>query len=134
MTATTEARARAARRAGAPAEEAARPKAPEARKTATLNLPFVTAEFRMPKLHLPGRREVADAGRTVVGFLPPPSRLAYYGGLGMVAALGVIEWPVAVAIGAGTWIAQRGRREAAEEGAGEREEKPAEKAARATRK
>jgi hypothetical protein len=42
-------------------------------------------------------------------FLPPPERLIYYGGLGALAMLGFIEWPVAAAIGAGTMIAQRAR-------------------------
>ncbi|MCX9191348.1 hypothetical protein C3Y87_07960 [Carbonactinospora thermoautotrophica] len=109
-----------------------------------MHLPLVTVQFRAPQMHMPGRREMTDAGRTVTGFLPSPSRLAYYTGLGMVAAFGVIDWPVAVAIGAGTWIAQRGRREAAhEEESGEQraertageeqaaEEKPARRSGRA---
>lgn len=125
MTATTEAApARTTRRTAERAEEAGKP---GARKTATLHLPLVTVQFRAPQMHMPGRREMTDAGRTVTGFLPSPSRLAYYTGLGMVAAFGVIDWPVAVAIGAGTWIAQRGRREAAheEEGGEQRAERTA---------
>ncbi|GAA2101860.1 hypothetical protein GCM10009780_51980 [Actinomadura alba] len=39
--------------------------------------------------------------------LPPPERMAYYAGLGALAAFGVIEWPVAAAIGAGTILAKR---------------------------
>lgn len=39
----------------------------------------------------------------VVGVVhvPPPDRLAYFAGLGLLAALGVVEWPVAAVIGAG---------------------------------
>lgn len=87
------------------------------RRTATVRLPFVTAEFKAPELHVPrppappSGKEVADAGRVAVSYLPPPERLAYYGGLGALAVLGVIEWPVAAAIGAGTVIAQRTLRE-----------------------
>ena len=31
----------------------------------------------------------------------------YYGGLGVMAAVGVVEWPVAAALGAGLWLANR---------------------------
>jgi hypothetical protein len=39
--------------------------------------------------------------------LPPPDRLFYYGGLAALAAIGVVDWPVAAAVGAGVWIATR---------------------------
>jgi hypothetical protein len=32
--------------------------------------------------------------------LPPRDRLAYFAGLGVIAALGIVEWPVALVIGA----------------------------------
>jgi hypothetical protein len=50
------------------------------------------AELRIP---LPG------LGR------PEPGRLLWYGGLGALAAVGILEWPVAVVIGAATAIAAR---------------------------
>jgi hypothetical protein len=50
---------------------------------------------------------VGDAGRVVAGYLPPPERLVFYGGLGIAAVLGAIDWPVAAAIGIGTMIARR---------------------------
>jgi hypothetical protein len=50
------------------------------------------AELRIP---LPG------LGR------PDPGRLLWYGGLGALATIGVLEWPVAVVIGAATAIAAR---------------------------
>ncbi len=37
--------------------------------------------------------------------LPRPERVAYYGGLGLLAALEVIDWPVAVAFGAANYLA-----------------------------
>jgi hypothetical protein len=43
--------------------------------------------------------------------LPPRNRLLYYGGLGVAAVVGAIEWPVAIAVGAGLEIAQRSRQE-----------------------
>jgi hypothetical protein len=56
---------------------------------------------------MPGMGYVGDAGRLMAGYLPPPERLAFYGGLGLAAVLGAIDWPVATAIGLGTMIARR---------------------------
>jgi hypothetical protein len=42
--------------------------------------------------------------------LPPPKRLAFYGGLGALAAFGAVDWPVALAIGAAAVVARGGRR------------------------
>lgn len=38
--------------------------------------------------------------------LPPPKRLAFYGGLGALAVVGALDWPVAAAIGAATAVAR----------------------------
>ncbi|NIH81445.1 hypothetical protein [Amycolatopsis viridis] len=83
-------------------------------RTATVNLPFVKAEFRAPDLRLPkprvpDRDEVTAALGAARSFLPPPRQLAYWGGLGVLAAVELIEWPVAVAIGVGTAVASRAR-------------------------
>jgi hypothetical protein len=77
-------------------------------RTATVNLPFVTAQFRAPDLHLPSRGEAGAAARGVAAFLPSPKTALYFGGLAVTAALEIIEWPVAVAIGVGTALASRG--------------------------
>jgi len=39
--------------------------------------------------------------------LPPPQSLAWYGGVATLAVLGIMEWPVAVVIGAGHLLAQQ---------------------------
>ncbi|MEV4117431.1 hypothetical protein [Micromonospora sp. NPDC049645] len=39
--------------------------------------------------------------------VPPPDKVAYYAGLGMLAALQVIEWPIAVVITAGHLLADQ---------------------------
>jgi len=39
--------------------------------------------------------------------VPPPDQLALYGALGVLAALNVINWPVALAIGAGAAVVAR---------------------------
>lgn len=82
-----------------------------------LRMPNLTMpHVEMPHLQLPrmSRQEVGHAVDVARTFLPPPERIAYYGALGVLAAVGVLEWPVAAAIGAGTMIARR-RREGEEE-------------------
>ncbi|MEU7695693.1 hypothetical protein OHB01_30735 [Microbispora hainanensis] len=88
----------------------------EHRPQLNLNLPFMRVQFRAPEMHLPhvgmphiSGRDVGHAMDVARTFLPPPERIMYYGGLGALAALGILEWPVAAAIGAGTMIAQRAR-------------------------
>lgn len=39
--------------------------------------------------------------------VPPPDQLAFYGVLGVLAGVGAIEWPVAVAIGVGQAVLAR---------------------------
>lgn len=76
-------------------------------RTATLNLPFVTAQFRMPDLHVPSRDELGSAARGARSMLPSRSSTLFYGGLAVTAAIGAIEWPVAAAIGVGSALASR---------------------------
>jgi len=76
--------------------------------TATVNMPFVTAQFRAPDLHLPKPPEMGAALRRARTFLPSPQQALYYGGLGLMAAFELVEWPVAAAIGVGTALARSG--------------------------
>jgi len=39
--------------------------------------------------------------------LPEPKRLAYYGGLAALAAFGILDWPVAIALGIGHVLAEQ---------------------------
>jgi hypothetical protein len=39
--------------------------------------------------------------------IPPPERVAYYAGMGVLAAVGLIEWPLAVLITAGHVMADQ---------------------------
>lgn len=102
----------------ATAEAAQRKEAPaggdhEGRRTATVNLPFVTARFRMPEFRLPGVTggDMTAAAHTARSFLPPPRQMLYYGGLALMAVFDVIEWPVAAAIGIGAAVIGRGETE-----------------------
>ncbi|PWR09499.1 hypothetical protein DKT68_12130 [Micromonospora acroterricola] len=56
-------------------------------------------------VHMYSRRvEVPMLGEVAV---PPPDKLAYYAGLGVLAALQVIEWPMALVITAGHLLADQ---------------------------
>lgn len=81
-------------------------------RTATVNLPFVTATFRRPDIHLPqirvpNRQQALSAAQAIQSYLPSPRQAAYFGGLAALAAFEVLEWPVALAIGAGTALMGR---------------------------
>lgn len=80
-----------------------------------VNLPLMSVELRAPRLphvpvprvHVPTRQELDTAARNTRSKMPPRSALVFCGGLAATAALGVIEWPVAVAVGVGTVLATR---------------------------
>lgn len=108
------------------------------RRTATVNLPFVTAEFRAPEIHVPSvrapeRSDLTGAASAIRSYLPSPAQAAYYAGLGALGVLELVEWPVVLAIGVGTALVQRqaGSRQA-ERQAG-RQAEPAEPAESAER-
>ena len=47
--------------------------------------------------------------------LPPPDRATFYAGLGALAALELLEWPVAIVVGLGHYLATRSRSTAGKE-------------------
>lgn len=71
-----------------------------------IHVPLVTAELRAPSVHVPSRQEVGETVRQARSMLPSRSVLLFCGGLAATAALGVIDWPVAIAVGAGLAIAR----------------------------
>ena len=75
----------------------------------TVPVPIVIPHLKVYHPPVLGPSSIRQAGRSVAGRLPPPGRLAFYGGRGAAAVFGVIGWPAAVAIGAGTAIARRAR-------------------------
>jgi hypothetical protein len=65
-----------------------------------------TAHPRVPIPYVtPG--DMFTGARSAASWLPGPRKLAFYGMLGGMAALEVLEWPVAVAIGAATEVITR---------------------------
>jgi hypothetical protein len=84
----------------------------EGRRTATLNLPFVTAQFRRPDVGAAAGAAAAKA-RSL-----SPAELAFYAGLGVLAVVELIEWPLALVVGAGTALARSGDAGGGRRGAG----------------
>ncbi|MCH6166443.1 hypothetical protein [Pseudonocardia alaniniphila] len=78
------------------------------RRSATVNLPFVTAQFLVPDLQLPSRAELGWVVHTARSMLPPGRSLLFFGGLAATAIVGIIEWPVAAAIGVGSALGGQG--------------------------
>lgn len=61
---------------------------------------------RIPELPLPGVHLGMPTGL--------PGRVLWWGGLAALAAFDVVDWPVAVLVGAGSWVAEQYAKEAAE--------------------
>ena len=83
--------------------------------TMTLRLPFMTLSVTRPQQD-PAPRPPGQArrGRAATAGGPGPGsgsgeRLLFYTGIAALGAAGVIEWPVAAVIAAGTYIAARSR-------------------------
>jgi hypothetical protein len=88
------------------------------KQATTVQLPGVSVELHQPDHYIPTRDDLAGAANSVRGYLPSWEMMAFYGGLGALAAFAVIEWPVAAAISAGAVIAQRSASTAAKSGPG----------------
>jgi hypothetical protein len=81
-----------------------------------VTVPLMNVRVPVLQAHVPGgemaKQQATWAAQTVRSYLPPVDRLLYYGGLGTAAVVGALEWPVAVAAGAGVWVATHTRRQA----------------------
>ncbi|QUH02215.1 hypothetical protein HUO13_16680 [Saccharopolyspora erythraea] len=80
---------------------------PTGREATTGNLREVAAVLDQPDRCIPTRDELVFVFNIVRGYLPSPRMMAFYGGLGALAVLEVIEWPVVAAIGLGAAVARR---------------------------
>lgn len=75
---------------------------PSGLRIPTIPVPHVRLlEVHLPTVTMPG----GTAGRVV-----------WWGGLATVAAFGVVDWPVAALVAAGTWVAEQQARQAARSG------------------
>jgi hypothetical protein len=78
-----------------------------------MTVPVVNVRVPVLRANIPGLgagvAQTRWAAQAVLANLPPVERLLYYGGLGVLATVGVLEWPVAAAVGAGVWVAGRAR-------------------------
>jgi hypothetical protein len=78
-----------------------------AESTQEATIPIPVPAIHTKRVSVPAT--MGQAKQSVTGQLRPSRGLLFYGGLAAVAAFGVIDWPVAAAIGIGTVIARRGR-------------------------
>jgi hypothetical protein len=77
------------------------PASSEEKKAAPASGPHLPS---MPMPHLPG---VPVHGIHVGMPTGVAGRVLWWGGLATVAAFGVVDWPVAVLVGAGSWVAEQ---------------------------
>jgi hypothetical protein len=92
---------------------AAKPSPDDAQpSTLTLRLPFLTVSMTRPPAGsdtpADGAAHAGDGGRTPTGS-SGLERLVFYGGITALGVAGIVDWPVAAAIAAGTYIASRTR-------------------------
>jgi hypothetical protein len=86
-------------------------------RTSTVRLPFITASFTrtsggpsVPTPSLPNPLDaLADAGQAVTAAVAtvPRQKAVFYLGVGALGVLGVVDWPVAAVVAAGTYVASR---------------------------
>lgn len=103
----------------APVEEASRPQHPAATTPRTAETEPDTVVVRLPfltvSLSRPAARPVEAAGGAAPAEPVPAAgssgvqRLLFYGGVAALGVVGAVEWPVAAAIAAGTYVASRTR-------------------------
>jgi hypothetical protein len=78
--------------------------------------------LHLPHVHVPH----VPAPRVHLGMpTGTPGRVLWWGGLTAAAAFGVVDWPVAVLIGVGSWVAEQ----SAKADAASRSERPHQDAA-----
>ncbi|MFF2063164.1 hypothetical protein ACFVWZ_15405 [Streptomyces sp. NPDC058200] len=119
-----------------PDQAQAQTQAPEHGPDGALRMHTLHAELPIPYLTPGDITANARAARAKLAPMPAPKQIAFYGGLGALAVLGAVEWPVAAAIGAAAAIARSGRR-SAERGnghGGERADEDATQSAEAAQK
>jgi hypothetical protein len=72
-----------------------------------VNVAVPTLRARIPDLGAI-KAQTRWAGQAAWANLPSKERLLYYSALGLMAAAGVLEWPVAGVLAVGVWVAGRG--------------------------
>jgi hypothetical protein len=69
---------------------------------------MVTMQVRIPRFHMPQVKlpDMKEAANKIKSRMPTAEETAYFTGLGIMGLLDVLEWPVVLAVGAGTVIAE----------------------------
>lgn len=97
-TTTTQTRTEAAATTETPPAGAAAAPQVVAPRGLTLRLPFLTVTL--------GPQPPAPAAAGTPGTRGRLEKAAFYGGVATLGIVGVLDWPVAAAVAAGTWVAQ----------------------------
>jgi hypothetical protein len=100
----TAARAKSTATAGRAASRRARPSAPPAEQTSQWGFPIAHAVLAAERTI---QRNSVQVALPLIGVLHLPSKddLVFMGGVAGLAALGIIEWPVAITLGIGHALA-----------------------------
>jgi len=75
-----------------------------------VTLPLVGARVPIVRVRVGdggAAKQVRSVARAAGSVVPPTGQLLYYGGLGLLALVGVLEWPVAAVAGLGVFVASR---------------------------
>jgi hypothetical protein len=84
-------------------------------------VPMPHVRIPVPHMELPGVQPIIApalwTARSIMSAVPEPKRLLFYGGIGALTVVGLLEWPVAAAVAAGMWVATHPARGATRQGA-----------------
>lgn len=82
---------------------------PDERRTLTLRLPLVTLSLSRPAGAATRVPSPSGVGTATTEEVAGGQRLLFYAGIAALGAVGAVEWPVAAAIAAGTYLAAKSR-------------------------
>ncbi len=95
---------------GPPADQPAVSEPVGEKRTTTLRLPVITVSVTRDQRNTAVERNTAvddAAGQPQSGWGPRAGKVAFYGGIAALGVLEVIEWPLVLGLGVGTYVLRR---------------------------